>query len=125
MSSDAKKLKLDDDASGGGSVSSNDNGSSLSDESKSTVVEGENVDKVYFTQKLENSLNFFQSVYVKDKATGRERWIELSSDGTLDFFSLERVFPGCYGLEYSSTPRVCGVPYVYLKLCKSCHLIQI
>jgi len=49
MSSDAKKLKLDDDASGGGSVSSNDNGSSLSDESKSTVVEGENVDKVYFT----------------------------------------------------------------------------
>uniref|UniRef100_A0A914LHP2 TAR DNA-binding protein 43 N-terminal domain-containing protein n=1 Tax=Meloidogyne incognita TaxID=6306 RepID=A0A914LHP2_MELIC len=96
MSSDAKKLKLDDDASGGGSVSSNDNGSSLSDESKSTVVEGENVDK---------------SVYVKDKATGRERWIELSSDGTLDFFSLERVFPGCYGLEYSSTPRVCGVPF--------------
>ncbi|CAK5076205.1 unnamed protein product [Meloidogyne enterolobii] len=96
MSSDAKKLKLDDDASGGGSVSSIDRESSLSDENKIKVVEGENAD---------------ESVYVKDKATGRERWIELSSDGTLDFFSVEHGFPGCWGLEYSSSIGVCIVRF--------------
>ncbi|CAK5113787.1 unnamed protein product [Meloidogyne enterolobii] len=52
-------------------------------------------------------------ISVTDQITKKPRGIQLSPDGTLAFSSLERVFPGCWGLECSipSIGENCVVPF--------------
>ncbi|CAK5058188.1 unnamed protein product [Meloidogyne enterolobii] len=85
MPKSAKKRKLEGE-SPSGSESSSANGSSLSEKDKVSGNEVETDDKF---------------VHVTDKTTKTPKNVELSSDGTLAFSSLESGFPGCWGLEYS------------------------
>nr|CAD2127896.1 unnamed protein product [Meloidogyne enterolobii] len=92
MPSSTKKRKIE---VGSGSTSSSDSGSSLSEESKISGVEGEDVDEVVLVTDHQT-----QYVEVLDPTDGEPVRVNLSN-GALLISSIDGLFRGTFGLKYS------------------------